>query len=150
MVFPNTGFVIATISIGNSLKDETVLYVGNGLTIAVITMWFFVLFKHVQAVYVADIIYPGMDEDIADHQAPKYSDLGTFASRRANSAVNLFSRRFLFRSDSITRCTTTYTPHVSQKHHAPLYPMFYPLCSRHRFLPSPLRSRQQVSTLLPL
>ncbi|CAN9328928.1 hypothetical protein CUC08_Gglean008155 [Alternaria sp. MG1] len=67
MVFPNTGFVIATISIGNSLKDETVLYVGNGLTIAVITMWFFVLFKHVQAVYVADIIYPGMDEDIADH-----------------------------------------------------------------------------------
>ncbi|KNG44137.1 malic acid transport protein [Stemphylium lycopersici] len=67
MVFPNTGFVIATIQIGNALKDETVLYVGNGLTIAVITMWFFVLFKHVQAVYVADIIYPGMDEDIADH-----------------------------------------------------------------------------------
>jgi tellurite resistance protein TehA-like permease len=56
MVFPNTGFVIATISIGNSLKDDTVLFVGNGLTIAVITMWFFVLFKHIQAIYVADII----------------------------------------------------------------------------------------------
>jgi tellurite resistance protein TehA-like permease len=67
MVFPNTGFVIATISIGNALKDETVLFVGNGLTIAVITMWLFVLFKHVQAIYVADIIYPGMDEDVADH-----------------------------------------------------------------------------------
>ncbi|KAI4658623.1 uncharacterized protein J4E79_007029 [Alternaria viburni] len=67
MVFPNTGFVIATISIGNALKDETVLFVGNGLTIAIITMWCFVLFKHIQAIYVADIIYPGMDEDIADH-----------------------------------------------------------------------------------
>ncbi|KAF5849949.1 hypothetical protein GGP41_005386 [Bipolaris sorokiniana] len=67
MVFPNTGFVIATISIGNQLRDETVLYVGNGLSIAVITMWAFVLFKHIQAIYVADIIYPGMDEDIADH-----------------------------------------------------------------------------------
>ncbi|KAF1840001.1 uncharacterized protein K460DRAFT_381499 [Cucurbitaria berberidis CBS 394.84] len=67
MVFPNTGFVIATISIGKALKDETILYVGNGLTIAVITMWFFVIFNHVRAVYVADIMYPGLDEDIADH-----------------------------------------------------------------------------------
>jgi tellurite resistance protein TehA-like permease len=67
MVFPNTGFVIATISLANALNDETLRYVGNGLSIAVITMWFFVLFKHVQAIYVADIIYPGMDEDIADH-----------------------------------------------------------------------------------
>ncbi|EDU50671.1 TehA Tellurite resistance protein [Pyrenophora tritici-repentis] len=67
MVFPNTGFVIATISIGNSLKDETVLFVGNGLSIAIICMWCFVLFKHIQAIIVADIIYPMMDEDIADH-----------------------------------------------------------------------------------
>jgi len=67
MVFPNTGFVIATISIGNSLKDETVLFVGNGLTIGILCMWCFVLFKHVQAIIVADIIYPMMDEDIADH-----------------------------------------------------------------------------------
>lgn len=67
MVFPNTGFVIATISIGNSLQDETILFVGNGLTIAVITMWFYVLFNHIRAIYVADIIYPGLDEDIADH-----------------------------------------------------------------------------------
>ncbi|KAF1944063.1 hypothetical protein EJ02DRAFT_108101 [Clathrospora elynae] len=67
MVFPNTGFVLATISIGNALKDDTVLFVGNGLSIAVVTMWFFVFFKHVQAIYVADIIYPGLDEDIADH-----------------------------------------------------------------------------------
>lgn len=67
MVFPNTGFVIATISIGNALQDETVLYVANGLSIAIVTMWLYVLFNHVRAVYVADIIYPNMDEDVNDH-----------------------------------------------------------------------------------
>ncbi|KAH8732727.1 voltage-dependent anion channel-domain-containing protein [Phaeosphaeriaceae sp. PMI808] len=67
MVFPNTGFVIATISIGNALQDEVVLFVGNGLTIAIVCMWFYVLFNHIQAVYVGDIMYPMMDEDNADH-----------------------------------------------------------------------------------
>ena len=67
MVFPNTGFAIATISIGNSLQDETVLFVGNGLTIALLCMWVYVLFNHIQAVYVGDILYPMMDEDNADH-----------------------------------------------------------------------------------
>jgi tellurite resistance protein TehA-like permease len=67
MVFPNTGFIIATISIGNSLGDETILFVANGLTIAILCMWAFVLFNHVQAVVVCDIMYPMMDEDNADH-----------------------------------------------------------------------------------
>ncbi|KAF2132626.1 hypothetical protein P153DRAFT_382249 [Dothidotthia symphoricarpi CBS 119687] len=67
MVFPNTGFVIATISIGNTLKDDTILFVGNGLTIAILVMWVFVLFNHIRAVIVGDIMYPGRDEDIADH-----------------------------------------------------------------------------------
>jgi tellurite resistance protein TehA-like permease len=67
MVFPNSGFVIATISIGNALKDETILFVGNGLTIAILVMWVYVLFNHVQAVIVGDIMYPMMDEDNADH-----------------------------------------------------------------------------------
>ncbi|KAF1912463.1 voltage-dependent anion channel-domain-containing protein [Ampelomyces quisqualis] len=67
MVFPNTGFVIATISIGNALQDETILFVANGLTIAILCMWVFVLFNHVQAVIVGDILYPMMDEDNADH-----------------------------------------------------------------------------------
>ncbi|KAJ4990225.1 C4-dicarboxylate transporter/malic acid transporter [Stagonosporopsis vannaccii] len=67
MVFPNTGFAIATISIGNALKDETILFVGNGLSIAIIAMWFYVLFNHVQSVIVGDILYPMRDEDVADH-----------------------------------------------------------------------------------
>ncbi|KAF3001463.1 hypothetical protein E8E13_008351 [Curvularia kusanoi] len=67
MVFPNSGFAIATISIGNALKDETILFVGNGLSIALVAMWFYVLFNHVQSVIVGDILYPNMDEDNADH-----------------------------------------------------------------------------------
>jgi tellurite resistance protein TehA-like permease len=67
MVFPNSGFVIATISIGNALQDETILFVGNGLTVAIVCMWAYVLFNHVQAVVVCDIMHPGMDEDNADH-----------------------------------------------------------------------------------
>lgn len=66
MVFPNTGFIIATINIGNSLKDEVILYVGNGLTVAVVCMWAFVLYHNIRAVIVADIMYPSRDEDVED------------------------------------------------------------------------------------
>lgn len=59
--------MIATISIGNALKDEVILYIGNGLTVAIVCMWGYVLFNHVQAVIVGDILYPNMDEDNADH-----------------------------------------------------------------------------------
>lgn len=66
VVFPNTGFAIATINIGNSLKDETIQYAGNGLTIVIVTMWAFVVFLNFRAVFVADILYPGRDEDVED------------------------------------------------------------------------------------
>ena len=66
MVFPNSGFIIATINIGNSLKDDIILYVANGLTIAVLLMWAFVLYHNIRAVVVQDIMYPGRDEDVED------------------------------------------------------------------------------------
>lgn len=66
MVFPNSGFIIATINIGNSLKDEIILYVANGLTVAVLCMWVFVLYHNIRAVVVQDIMYPGRDEDVED------------------------------------------------------------------------------------
>jgi len=66
MVFPNSGFIIATINIGNSLKDEVILYIANGLTIAILCMWAFVLYHNIRAVMVQDIMYPGRDEDVED------------------------------------------------------------------------------------
>lgn len=66
LVFPNTGFTIATISIGNALKSEGILFVGNGLTVCIVCTWAFVLFYHIRAVIKSDIMYPGWDEDVED------------------------------------------------------------------------------------
>ncbi|KFA63855.1 hypothetical protein S40285_04460 [Stachybotrys chlorohalonatus IBT 40285] len=67
MVFPNTGFVLATISIGNELGNEAVRWVASGMSIVLVMVFFFVLFNHVKAVIIQDIMYPGRDEDVEDH-----------------------------------------------------------------------------------
>ncbi|KAI0128291.1 C4-dicarboxylate transporter/malic acid transporter [Xylariales sp. AK1849] len=66
-VFPNTGFILATISIGNALKNEIVLYFANALSILLLTAYLFVLYHLIRAVIVQDIMYPGRDEDVEDH-----------------------------------------------------------------------------------
>lgn len=65
-VFPNSGFCIATIQLGNALRNEAILYLGNAMTIAVVVTWAFVLYMNLRAVVVRDIMYPHMDEDVAD------------------------------------------------------------------------------------
>ncbi|GAB0132379.1 hypothetical protein EsDP_00000818 [Epichloe bromicola] len=67
MVFPNTGFILATISIGRELANEGVLWFGTGLSICLLLMYSFVLFCHVKAIIKQDIMYPGRDEDVEDH-----------------------------------------------------------------------------------
>lgn len=67
MVFPNTGFILATIAIGKELKSEAVLWVATGMSILLLLTFGFVLFHHVRAVMVQDIMYPGRDEDVEDH-----------------------------------------------------------------------------------
>lgn len=66
MVFPNSGFTIATIQIGNALNSEGMRYLGNAMTICIVIMWMFVLYMNIRAVIVRDIMYPEMDEDVAD------------------------------------------------------------------------------------
>lgn len=66
MVFPNSGFTIATIQIGNALNNEGLRWLGNGMTIAIIIAWAFVLYMNLRAVIVRDIMFPGMDEDVED------------------------------------------------------------------------------------
>ncbi|KIE01651.1 C4-dicarboxylate transporter/malic acid transport protein, partial [Metarhizium majus ARSEF 297] len=67
MVFPNTGFILATISIGNELGNDGVLWFATGLSICLLGMYFFVLFFNIKAVITQDIMYPGRDEDVEDH-----------------------------------------------------------------------------------
>ncbi|KHO01246.1 C4-dicarboxylate transporter/malic acid transport protein [Metarhizium album ARSEF 1941] len=67
MVFPNTGFVLATIAIGKELDNEGVLWFATGLSICLLGMYLFVLFCNIKAVITQDIMYPGRDEDVEDH-----------------------------------------------------------------------------------
>lgn len=66
MVFPNTGFTLATISLGNAFNSPGVLGVGSAMTIAIVCMYIFVFGGHVRAVLKKDIMCPGKDEDVSD------------------------------------------------------------------------------------
>ena len=66
-VFPNTGFTLATISLGTCFHSDTVLWFATAMSILVVLTYLFVLFNHVRAVIVQDIMYPGRDEDVEDH-----------------------------------------------------------------------------------
>ncbi|EGY16485.1 hypothetical protein VD0002_g501 [Verticillium dahliae] len=67
MVFPNTGFVLATISIANALGNDAVKSVATGLSIVLFLTYCMVLYSHTRAVIIQDIMYPGRDEDFNDH-----------------------------------------------------------------------------------
>jgi tellurite resistance protein TehA-like permease len=62
-VFPNVGFTIATIKIGQALQIEAVLWLGSVMTVLLVLVWFVVVLMHVRAVWKRDILWPGKDED---------------------------------------------------------------------------------------
>lgn len=67
MVFPNTGFILATISIAKEFQNSHVLRFTSALSILLVFMYLFVFVSHVRAVFKQDIMYPGRDEDVDDH-----------------------------------------------------------------------------------
>ncbi|KAF5024823.1 hypothetical protein F66182_3062 [Fusarium sp. NRRL 66182] len=67
LVFPNIGFTLATISIGNEFKCEGILWAASGMTILLVITFLVVFFFNMRAVFVRDIMHPGKDEDAADH-----------------------------------------------------------------------------------
>lgn len=67
MVFPNTGFILATISIAKEFQNPHVLRFAAALSIMLVVMYFFVLVSHIRAVLKQDIMYPGRDEDVEGH-----------------------------------------------------------------------------------
>ncbi|KAF2739785.1 hypothetical protein EJ04DRAFT_484026 [Polyplosphaeria fusca] len=62
-VFPNTGFTIATIDIGNELRSEGVRWVGAGMTICLVVAWLGNLVFQVRAIALGRMLWPGKDED---------------------------------------------------------------------------------------
>ncbi|KAI0485026.1 voltage-dependent anion channel [Xylariaceae sp. FL0804] len=67
MVFPNTGLILASITIGKELQNEVVLWFTTGMSVCLLAMYCFVLYSHIRAVVKQDIMYPGRDEDVNDH-----------------------------------------------------------------------------------
>lgn len=77
-VFPNTGFTIATISIGKVLESQGVQWVGSIMSIGIVALWFYVAANHVWAVWTRKILWEGQDEDVyrAPVQSKKEKDPG--------------------------------------------------------------------------
>ncbi|KAK4118408.1 hypothetical protein N657DRAFT_694446 [Parathielavia appendiculata] len=66
-VFPNTGFTLATISLGTAFRNEGILWFATAMSVLLLLTYLFVLYHHVRAVIVQEIMYPGRDEDVEDH-----------------------------------------------------------------------------------
>lgn len=59
MVFPNTGWILATISIGNAMANEAVKWMATGMSIVLLLTYCYVLYHHIRAVVIQDIMYTG-------------------------------------------------------------------------------------------
>ncbi|KAJ4988581.1 C4-dicarboxylate transporter/malic acid transporter [Stagonosporopsis vannaccii] len=62
-IFPNVGFTIATIKIGDQFKSEGVRWVGSVMSILLVAAYLFVLVMHVSALLKKQILLEGKDED---------------------------------------------------------------------------------------
>lgn len=66
-VFPNTGFTLATITIGKAMNSPIVMGFSVFMSVCLLLTYFFVLYHNIRAVISQDIMYPGRDEDVVDH-----------------------------------------------------------------------------------
>jgi C4-dicarboxylate transporter/malic acid transport protein len=62
-VFPNVGFTIATLKIGERLDSTPIQMVGTGMASILFFAWLIVFFCHIKAVKNRMIAWPGKDED---------------------------------------------------------------------------------------
>lgn len=62
-VFPNVGFTICTINIGEALMSEGILWLSSVMTVLLVVVWLFVGTMHFRAVWKKQILWPGKDED---------------------------------------------------------------------------------------
>ncbi|APA08822.1 hypothetical protein SS1G_02619 [Sclerotinia sclerotiorum 1980 UF-70] len=62
-VFPNVGFTIATVKIGERLNSGPILAVGTGMGVVLFLLWISIVFAHIKAVSQKKIMWPGKDED---------------------------------------------------------------------------------------
>jgi len=66
-VFPNTGFVLSTITLANALDSDILKGFATFMSVCVVLTYSFVLFHMIRAVLKYEIMGPGQDEDVVDH-----------------------------------------------------------------------------------
>lgn len=62
-VFPNVGFTIASIRIGEAVESQGVLWFSTALTVVLVVVWAAVAWRCVYGVVKREIVWPGHDED---------------------------------------------------------------------------------------
>lgn len=62
-VFPNVGFTIATIKIGERLQSSGIQLVGTGMGAVLFFLWILIMGCHIKAVVQHNLCWPGKDED---------------------------------------------------------------------------------------
>ncbi|KAF1956213.1 hypothetical protein CC80DRAFT_472942 [Byssothecium circinans] len=62
-VFPNVGFTLSTVCIGQEMGSEGILWVGSAMTVLLVAVWLFTAGMCVRAVVLGRICWPGRDED---------------------------------------------------------------------------------------
>ena len=62
-IFPNVGLVIATIKIGEGLQSSAIKWVDSAGKICLATIFVFITFTQVRAVWPGQILWPGNNED---------------------------------------------------------------------------------------
>ncbi|KAI5276737.1 hypothetical protein E4T47_00302 [Aureobasidium subglaciale] len=68
LVFPNVGFTIAVINIGQQLESQGIQWVGSIMSILIFVMWLFNLVTHARAVLTKRIMMPNQDEDQGEEE----------------------------------------------------------------------------------
>ncbi|KAI1417934.1 voltage-dependent anion channel [Hypoxylon sp. FL1857] len=64
IIFPNVGFTIATIMIGEELQSNAIQWVATIMTILLFAAWLMDLVLHIKALVTGQIMWPGKDEDV--------------------------------------------------------------------------------------
>jgi tellurite resistance protein TehA-like permease len=62
-VFPNVGFTLASMRLGQALGSPGILWFSTAMTVLLLLGWAFIGFRCIRAVYRREIMWPGHDED---------------------------------------------------------------------------------------
>lgn len=83
-VFPNVGFTISVISIGNVLRSEAVTWVGSVMSVLIVALYLFVQVMCLRAVRAKRILYEGRDEDVYHRERKGKSEKRDAAAHRGD------------------------------------------------------------------